>query len=132
MNHENESRRNLPRSTAEWVSLGIALMILAVVTGIVISLWLQPKEETARFTIETGGVRVEAEQFYVTVMVTNLGDETAAQVKLVGTLTLEGREETAETTFDYIPSRSSERAVLIFSRDPARAIIRVASYQVPY
>jgi uncharacterized protein (TIGR02588 family) len=131
MSRDNESRRNLPRSTAEWVSLCVALLILAVVTGTVVRLGLQPKEKPARFMIEIGSVRIEGGQFYVPVKVTNEGDQTAAQVRLVGTLMFEGREEAAETTFDYIPSQSNEYGVLIFSRDPARATIRVASYQVP-
>jgi uncharacterized protein (TIGR02588 family) len=131
MSRNNDSRRNLPRSTAEWVSLWVALLILSLVVGTVIYLWLQPGERPARFRVETGGVRIEHGQFYLPFKVTNEGDETAAQVTVVGTLMVEGREETAETTFDYVPAHSSESGVLIFSKDPTRATVKVASYQVP-
>ena len=119
------------RSTAEWVSLGVALLLLAGVIGTVIALWLSPSEDAPRFTVEHGAVRSEAGRFYLPITVRNDGDQTASEVSVAGVVAADGREETATTTFDFIPGQTKVEGVLIFSRDPAAASVRVVSFQKP-
>lgn len=120
-----------PRTTAEWVSLGIALVLLAVVVGTVIALWINDSNQPARFRVDRHEARNEGDHFYLPITVTNEGDLTGAEVVVEGTLSEGGEEETATTTFDFIPSHSRAEAVLVFSRDPSQAVVRVMSYQKP-
>lgn len=86
-------------------------------------------------------IRVEAQAivatrngYLVEILATNSGDATAAGVKVQGELrSKDGTVQTAETTFDYVPSHSSRRGGLIFMRD-ARAgslHLHASGYQNP-
>jgi len=120
-----------PRTTAEWVSLIISLLLLACVVGIVVKLWVSETAKPARFKIETGAARNEAGQFYLEFTLTNEGDQTAAEVTVEGRIGDAGNEETSSTTFDFIPGHARHQGVLVFSVEPANAQLRVASYQQP-
>ena len=69
---------------------------------------------------------VEAEQvielsrgYVVQIRAVNRGSRTAADVKIEGELKSgDTVQETAETTFTYVPSRSERRGGLFFSKDP--------------
>ncbi|HEX8749279.1 MAG TPA: hypothetical protein VF717_19040 [Pyrinomonadaceae bacterium] len=131
MTKKKAAGANLPRTTAEWVSLIISALLLAGVVGIVLALWLNSPDSPARFRIERGTPRNEAGQFYLPIKVTNEGDTTGAQVTIEGKLKVNEREETAATTFDFIPARSSAEGILIFIAEPGSAEVRVISYQQP-
>lgn len=120
-----------PRTRAEWVSLAISLLLVATVVGMVIALWVNSSGQPARFRVERGAVRHEAGFYYLPVIISNEGDMTGAQVTVEGKLKGNSEEETATTTFDFIPARSSAEGSLIFSGDPASADVRVVSYQQP-
>ncbi|MGB3308833.1 MAG: hypothetical protein WBG32_14730 [Nodosilinea sp.] len=119
------------RNRAEWISLGISLTLLAGVVGTVISLWLHPSLKPAKFMVERGPVRTANDQYYLPVTIKNEGDATAAQVTVEGRLETANTDETATTTFDFVPARSGAESVLIFSQDPSAATVRVVSYQDP-
>ncbi|MGF1570508.1 MAG: hypothetical protein ACFCVD_20940 [Nodosilinea sp.] len=119
------------RNRAEWVSLGISLTLLTGVVATVISLWLNPSLNPARFTLDPGPVRHEADQYYLPVTITNEGDATGSQVTVEGILNVDNNPEVSNTTVDFIPARSAVEVVLIFSHEPAAATLRVASYQEP-
>ena len=58
--------------------------------------------------------------FVLEIMVSNIGDETASQLVVEGTLSQDGRVvEESGTTFDYVASDSRRRGGLFFSGDPA-------------
>jgi uncharacterized protein (TIGR02588 family) len=120
-----------PRTQAEWVSLIVSLLLLAGVVGLVVALWISPSGHPARFRVERGPARSEGGRYYLPVTVINDGDATGAQVTVEGRLAVGGSEETATTTFDFIPARSSAEGVLVFSGDPASAAVVVASFQKP-
>lgn len=120
-----------PRTKAEWVSLIISILLLAVVVALVVSLWLGQSHQPARFRVESGPIRNEAGHYYLSIKVTNEGDKTGAQVSVEGKVNSAGGEEAAATTFDFIPARSSVEGVLVFNGDPASAEVRVVSYQQP-
>jgi uncharacterized protein (TIGR02588 family) len=120
-----------PRTKAEWVSLVIAVLLLAAVIGLVVALWMSPARNPARFRVDRGAIRSEAGLYYLQITVINEGDATGAQVSVEGKLTSATGDETSSTTFDFIPARSRAEGTLIFSRDPAAAEVRVASFQQP-
>ncbi len=131
MSKKRKSGKIAPRTTAEWVSLVISLLLLAVVVGVVVKLWLSETQEPARFKIEIGAARNDGGQFYLPFVLTNEGDQTAAEVTVEGRIGDAGNEETSTTTFDFIPGHARQEGVLVFSGDPATAQLRVASFQRP-
>jgi uncharacterized protein (TIGR02588 family) len=128
---DTRSAEAQPRTAAERVALTIAALILAVVIGMIVFLWITSEHAPPRFEVTRGELRTENGAFYLPVTVTNQGDETASQVTLEGSLTVDGAEESATTTFDFIPGHSEVEAVLIFRADPQEATIGVVSYQEP-
>ena len=119
------------RSSAEWISLVISLALLAGVVGLVVWVWVREAGSPAQFTVERGETRQANAQFYLFVTIHNDGDLTASEVLLEGTLEVDGQEETASTTFDFVPGHSEREATLMFSADPAEAELQVMSYQEP-
>ncbi|GAB4465832.1 MAG: hypothetical protein OHK0037_21010 [Elainellaceae cyanobacterium] len=119
------------RNYAEWVSLGISLVLLSGVISTIISLWLNPSLKPAQFAIESGKTRSADNHYYLPVTIKNEGDAAAAQVTVEGVLNTAGQAETSTTTFDFVPARSDVEGVLIFSREPSAAKVRVVSYQEP-
>ncbi len=118
-------------SRAEWVSLGVSVVILGLLVGMVIFVWLSPVDRPARFEVRQGQIRVEGHSYYVDFTIENKGDQTGERVKVAGFIIVDsGREETS-TTFDFVPGRSEEQGVLIFEHEPAGLVIRVISYQIP-
>lgn len=131
MTKKKNATSNTPRTSAEWVSLIVSILLLAGVVGIVLALWLNSSDAPARFRVERGTPRNEAGQFYLPIKVTNEGDTTGAQVMVEGKLKVNEKEETAATTFDFIPARSTAEGILIFASEPGSAEVRVISYQEP-
>ncbi|HET8675260.1 MAG TPA: TIGR02588 family protein [Blastocatellia bacterium] len=131
MSKKRKSSKIAPRTTAEWVSLVISLLLLGAVVGVVIKLWVSETKEPAQFKIEVGAARNDAGQYYLPFTLTNEGDQTAAEVMVEGRINAADNEETSSTTFDFIPGHARQEGVLIFSGDPATAQLRVASFQRP-
>jgi uncharacterized protein (TIGR02588 family) len=131
LSKKRKSSKIAPRTTAEWVSLVVSLLLLAVVIGIVVKLWASETGELPRFKIETGAARNEAGLVYLPFTLTNDGDQTAAEVTVEGKIVAGGTEEISSTTFDFIPGRARQEGVLVFRADPASAEVRVTSYQQP-
>lgn len=130
--HEHKKRSGLePRTRAEKVSLTISLSLLLLVVGTVVALWLNPSTNPAQFKVTRGAIRVEGEVFYLPFVVNNEGDATGSQVTVTGSLEVDGKEEEASTTFDFIPGQSRAEGTLIFSSDPVSASVQVTSYQQP-
>ncbi|HNR50356.1 MAG: hypothetical protein BWZ01_00836 [Deltaproteobacteria bacterium ADurb.BinA179] len=118
-------------SIAEWVSLGISLSILAVIVGLVVWFWLSPADRLARFLVREGQTRMEDGLYYVDFTIENIGDETGEKVEVKGSITAGDHKEEASTVFDFVPGRSEEKGVLIFTRPPRGLVITVKSYQKP-
>lgn len=131
MTKKKVSGVNTPRAGAEWVSLIISILLLAGIVATVLALWLNSSDTQARFRVERGAARNEAGHYYLPIKVTNEGDTTGAQVTVEGKLKVNDKEESASTTFDFIPARSSAEGILIFITDPVSAEVRVVSYQRP-
>jgi uncharacterized protein (TIGR02588 family) len=69
--------------------------------------------------VEALGVHPNDGGFLLEVLVSNRGDETAAQAAIEGTLSQDGEiVETSEATFDYVAEGSTRRGGLFFSKDP--------------
>ena len=120
-----------PESTAEWISLGVSLIILLAFVGAIIWLWINQPTGPAQFNVQRGEVRNETGLFHLPVTVTNTGGMAVGQVRVEGKLNNQGQEEISVTTIEFLPVRSQEEVVLIFRNDPSGAVIQVVSYQRP-
>lgn len=131
MTKKKTTSSNMPRTGAEWVSLIISILLLAGVIGTVLALWFSSSNTPARFRVERGAARNEGGHYYLPIKVINEGEETGAEVTVEGKHKVNEREETASTTFDFIPGHSTAEGILIFMADPSSADVRVISYQEP-
>jgi uncharacterized protein (TIGR02588 family) len=123
--------RGAPRTSAEWVSLSVSLLLLACVVGAILWLWAVETGGPPRLAVERGAARQEAGLFHLPVAVTNVGGGAAAQVRVEGRLGGAGHEESPSTTIDFLPVRAREKVVLVFRGDPSGASVEVVSYQLP-
>ena len=130
MSEDQSQNKVAPRTTAEWVSLVVALLLLAGVVGIIISLWLNASDNQIQFEIELQPIYEQEGQFYLPITITNSSDKAAQLVTVEGKLTVED-EEMSTTTFDFIPPRSKVQGVLIFNNNPEETQVRVISFQQP-
>lgn len=128
-----EQTQDRGRSTAEWVSLLVAALVLGAVIGVVLVLWLSVGNRPPHFVIEPDEVRQEGGQYYLTFTMRNAGNQTGSEVLVEGFLPATGSdgEERSATTFDFVPAQATVDGVLVFSRDPAGVQLRVLSYQPP-
>ncbi len=120
-----------PRSSAEWISLAVSLIILLGFVAAILWLWVHQPAGPPQFKIERGVVRNEAGLFHLPVTVTNVGGLAVGQVRVEGKLSNEGREEITVTTIDFLPVRAQEEVVLIFRSEPSGAVVQVVSYSKP-
>ena len=120
-----------PKSTAEWISLAVSLIILLGFVGAIIWLWIQQPTGPAQFKVQPGLVRNETGLFHLPVTVTNTGGSAVEQVRVEGKLSNQGQEEIAITTIDFLPVRAQKEVVLIFRNEPSGALVQVVSYHQP-
>ena len=120
-----------PKSTAEWISLAVSLIILLGFVGAIIWLWIHEPNGPAQFNVQRGVVRNETGLFHLPVTVTNTGGSAAGQVRVEGKLNNQGQEEITVTTIEFLPVRAQEEVVLIFRNEPSSAVVHVVSYRQP-
>ncbi len=115
------------RTTAEWISLIISILLLSCLVGLIGWLWATEGDQPAQFSLERGAVRQVGQQFYLEVTVRNDGDQAATAVEVVGTLD----DQECNVTLDLLPGHAEQSATLIFNSDPQQAEIAVVGYSEP-
>lgn len=124
-----------PRSSAEWTTFSIALLIVAAIVGLIIYKWLNQKNQPPVLSINNSGeIREAPGQFYVPFSVTNTGGETAESVQVIAELRINGKvEENGEQQIDFLASGEKQEGAFVFTHDPrtAELIVRIASYKLP-
>ena len=124
-----------PRSPAEWTTFSIALIILAIIVGLVIYEWLTQKHRPPVLSVTSSSeIRQVPGQFYVPFEIKNSGGETAESVQVIAELRINGEvEESGEQQIDFLASGETEEGAFVFSRDPRQGELsmRVASYKLP-
>lgn len=124
------------RSPAEWTTLLVSLAILLGIAGLVTYLYAVDGNEKPVIVIEPqfAELRQAGDAYYLPVQVTNTGDETAADVRIVGELpTGSGEPETSELEFTFLAGRETADGTMVFSRAPTEAELRIlpVSFQDP-
>ena len=123
------------RSLAEWVTFGVAALILLTIAGLVIYDWIAtPPTPPVLSLTQSGAVRQASGQFYVPFTITNTGGDTAESVQIIAELRINGGvEESGEQQIDFLAGAESEEGAFVFSRNPQEGelVMRVASYKMP-
>jgi uncharacterized protein (TIGR02588 family) len=131
MSKTEKKESGAPKSTAEWISLGVSVLILLGFVGAIVWLWINQPTGPPQFNVQRGVVRNESGLFHLPVTVANTGGLAVGEVRVEGKLNNEGREETTVTTIDFLPVRGQEEVVLIFGSEPSAAVVKVVSYRQP-
>jgi len=123
------------RSLAEWVTFGIATMILLIITGLVIYDWLTAPSLPPTISIQrTGDIRRSNGQYYVPFTVENVGGDTVEAVQALAELTLDGEVvEEGEQQIDFLSGGEQHHGAFVFTHDPAQGdlTLRIGSYKLP-
>ena len=131
MSNAKKKESAAPKSTAEWISLSVALIIVFGFVAAIVWLWINRPMGPPQFKVERGMVRNESGLYHLPVTVTNTGGLAVGQVRLEGKLNNEGQEEITVTTIDFLPVQAQEQVVLVFRGEPTAAVVQVVSYRQP-
>jgi uncharacterized protein (TIGR02588 family) len=110
----------------EWIVAGVGLVLVAGVIGFLIYEAFSGNRLPPDIKLSVDSVVQTRNGFLVTVTAVNQGAITAEGVDIEGELTT-GTEsvERSQTTIDYLPPRSYEKAGLFFTRDPRQFELQV-------
>lgn len=128
---ESEERRR-PAKPAEWATFGVAAAILVAVVAAIL-LQLQGPTAPPAPTVEVGAAQERDGRFFVPVVVVNRGDETAQNVQVLATLTLDDGEVESDQVIDFLAGGEEEELELVFDEDPAEGELEVVigGYSLP-
>ncbi len=131
----NEKQQERERTFAEWVTFGVATLVLLGVLGLIIYDWRALPSSPAMLEVQRVGQAERAgEQYLVHFKVSNSGGETVGTVQVVAELRRGGEVITAgEQQIDFLSPGESEEGAFLFKDDPdhAELELRVASYTLP-
>jgi uncharacterized protein (TIGR02588 family) len=139
MNHQSsrqqsEERQEEPPPFWEWLVAGLGAVLLLATIAYLFQQASAGDSAQPVPSVQVVSVDRQAANHLVRVRVRNEGRATAANLRVVGILTQEGREvERSETEFQYLPAHSSREGGLFFTHDPGafRLEVRPQSYQQP-
>ncbi|WP_427158337.1 TIGR02588 family protein [Aliinostoc sp. HNIBRCY26] len=131
----NQSESEAERTPAEWITLSIALFILAIIVSLVGYIWINEKDQPPIISVnKKQTIRRVNGQFYVPFEVVNSGGETAESVQIIATLKVSSQvEETGEQQIDFLSGGEREEGAFVFNHNPqsGELNIRIASYKLP-
>ena len=132
-----KSRRSRRRRLAEWVSLGISVLLIAALAG-----YLVLEAVRSRSPYVPVEVRIELDQahrtagrFILPVTVKNLGNHTLRDVRVVIALrpgSGGGENKSQDFDIDYLGERAEQRLFVYLDEDPQTLTIeaRAAQYRL--
>ena len=122
------------RTTAEWVTLGVAIAVLIGLVGLIVYDWQVNQNRPPAFRVEvTESARVTNGHYYVPFSITNTGGRIARTVQVTAELQSAGGVETGEQQIDFLSGNERKQGSFVFNHNPqdGSLMIRVASYRVP-
>jgi uncharacterized protein (TIGR02588 family) len=110
---KNASRKpaTQPGTTVEWAFGAIAAALVAALIGYFTYQGLTDEGRPPAFVLSLETSEEMGEGLAITIAVGNTGQQTAADVSVVGTV----GAETREVVIDYLPPDSTRRVTMIFS-----------------
>ena len=127
----SEERRR-PAKPAEWVTFGVAACVVLAVVGLIL-VQVPGDQQPPAPVVRVGEAVERAGGFVVPVDVTNDGDETAQNVQVTATLTVDDGEATSDQVIDFLAGGEEERLEFVFEDDPADGELEVVvgGYSLP-
>lgn len=122
------------KNGVEWAVFGISVALILATVVYLVRDGLTSRGDTPQIEVITGAPVQSAGMWSVPVKVTNTGNETAEELRVVVALQQGGRDvETAELTIAFVPRRSSREGWALFRTDPRPLAIttRAISYERP-
>lgn len=123
------------RSLAEWITFGVASLILLLLIGLVLYDWQMSQNRPPAFQVEVAeAARFTDGGYYIPFTITNTGGRIARTVQVIAELHLEGTaDESGEQQIDFLSGHERKRGSFVFTHNPqdGELVIRVASYGLP-
>lgn len=121
------------RGKAEWVTFGLAIVVLTVLVVVIVALWVAGSAPASIVVHTVESPRPDRGGYLVTATVANRGDATAADVQVVATLRGAGEEVSAEQRVPFLAGSEERELIFRFETDPRSGAlgVRVASYRDP-
>jgi len=121
------------RTTAEWATFAVSLVVLAIFIGLVTRELLAGDDPPAPVATQSGPAREEDGTFFVPVEVVNHGDRTAAEVQVSAELTVDGSTTAGDQVLNFLGGGESRELSFAFQIDPAAGelVVRVTGYTEP-
>lgn len=120
-----------PRNKVEWVVLVISVVAVIGIVGFLALHGLsdrgRPPEPVVK--LHRHEAYVAPTGWFLPATASNNGDQSAEAVTLLATATVDGVEEEAEVTIDYLPSGTQVKVTFGFSAEPEGEIeVRVTGF----
>jgi len=114
------------RTAAEWTTLACSCLVLAVLVALIAARLGEDRDPASPVAVIDGEIRSSDGLHHVDVVVTNYGDDTAANVQVSAELTIDGEVTAADQTIDFLAGDEEEELVFVFEDDPADGELTVA------
>jgi uncharacterized protein (TIGR02588 family) len=117
--------RSNGRTVAEWVTFGVSCAILAAVL-VLIATQLSNSDDPAAPVAAVDAVRLLDGRHYVDVLVTNQGDDPAANIQVNAALVIDASTTQGDQTIDFLAADEEVQLTFVFDDDPALGELTVA------
>lgn len=121
-------------SFLEWIVSGIGAALVVAIVAYLFYVEATSSKLPPVISVSVTSVQQTERDHVATFEAVNDSDATAANVRIEGTLRMDGRiVETAVANLDYLPGRSRRRGGLYFKEDPrdGTLTLQAKSYMVP-
>jgi uncharacterized protein (TIGR02588 family) len=120
------------RTSAEWVTFGVAVLILLALIGAILTEARQ-SHDPARPVASVEKTKRVGDRYEVSVTVENRGDLAASAVQVLASLEVDGETTEGDQTIDFLAGDDEEDLVFYFSEDPrdGKLSVDVTGFTVP-
>jgi uncharacterized protein (TIGR02588 family) len=134
-NDNKDTDKKGKRTTAEWVTLGVSLVVLLGLVGLVVFVSLTRGDKPSTIKIEPvlNEVRQSEDAYYLPINITNDGDMAVGDVEVELSLASEGSEpETIAFTVLFLAGGETSQEIVAFSTDPSKGeLSQVVGFHEP-
>ena len=129
---ENTRQQSPARKLAEWVTMGISMLLILGLAGYLVFQGFQPAPPyiPAEVRALMQQVRQDGERYILPVEVANRGNRTLRDLKVEVTYLGPEGKETQDFLIDYLGERSQQNLFFYFDRHPAE--LQVETQPVSY
>lgn len=123
---ERSKAQPTARTGPEWVTFGVAAVILLLVVGALVGLAFRSTDPAAPTAKQPGQVREVDGRYFVPVEIVNTGDEAAAEVQVSAELVVDGVTTTGDQVIDFLGGGEVQSLTFAFADDPGAGELTVS------